>query len=247
MDAMIFAAGLGTRLRPLTNDRPKALVEVGGVTMLERVASRLIQAGAERIVINTHHFPEKIEELVRAKHGFGVDVRISHEPGAPLDTGGGLQHAAHHFRRDRPILLHNCDVATDLDLRALYRAHSHHAASDGALATLAVLPPSPERYLVFDDHGFLGYAPRSGGQDVLAREAAGGIRRFDFAGIHVVAPELLDTLDGDGPFSIIFHYLRLSREGHRIAHHEQPGVQWIDIDTHEKLAQAEAARAFGPG
>lgn len=240
MDAMIFAAGLGTRLRPLTNDRPKALVEFGGMTILERVARRLIDAGADHIVINTHHFPEKIEALVREKDGFGVDVRLSHEPGEPLDTGGGLQQAAPLFRRDRPILLHNCDVVSDIDLAGLYHAH---ASSDNVMATLAVLPPSLERYLVFDDNGFLGYAPRSGGDDVLARPVAGTRRNFDFAGIHVVSPALLDTLDQDGPHSIIFHYLRLSREGHRIAAHDQPGVHWVDIGTHEKLAEAQ--RLFG--
>jgi N-acetyl-alpha-D-muramate 1-phosphate uridylyltransferase len=119
MDAMIFAAGLGTRLRPLTNDRPKALVEVGGLTMLERVARRLIEAGADRIVINTHHFPGRIEELVREREGFGVDVRISYEPDQPLDTGGGLQQATPLFHGDRPILLHNCDVVSDFDLARL--------------------------------------------------------------------------------------------------------------------------------
>jgi NDP-sugar pyrophosphorylase family protein len=240
MDAMIFAAGLGTRLRPLTDDRPKALVEIDGVSILERVARRVVEAGADRIVINTHHFPERIEELVAQRNGFGVDVRISHEPGAPLDTGGGLQQAAPHFRRDRPILLHNCDVISDIDLRALYDAH---ASDDDAIATLAVLPPSPERYLVFDDGGFVGYAPRGGGADVLAREITGTRLHRDFAGIHVVAPELLDTLDGTGAYSIIFHYMRLVREGERIAQFEQPGVRWIDIGTHEKLAEAQ--RVFG--
>jgi NDP-sugar pyrophosphorylase family protein len=242
MDAMIFAAGLGTRLRPLTDDRPKALVEVGGVPMLERVARRLIQAGADRIVVNVHHFPEKIEALVRERDGFGVDVRISREPDAPLDTGGGLQRAAHLFRGDRPILLHNCDVASTFDLRALHDAHAGNdaaASAGGAMATLAVLPPSPQRYLVFDDDGFCGYAPRNGGDDVLARPPRGATRHQDFAGIHVVSPRLLETLDGDGAYSIIFHYLRLAREGHRIADFRQPGVRWTDIGTHEQLALAQ--------
>ena len=246
MDAMIFAAGLGTRLRPLTNDRPKALVEFGGMTILERVARRLIEAGADRIVINTHHFPERIEELVRERDSFGVDVRLSHERGEPLDTGGGLQRARPLFRGDRPILLHNCDVVSDFDLRELYETHQSRDAAPpggGAIATLAVLPPSPERYLIFDDEGFCGYAPRSGGDDVHARPLAGEAVHRDFAGIHVVSPELLHTLDGDGAFSIIFHYMRLAREGQRIGRFEQPGVHWIDVGTHEKLAQAQ--RMFG--
>lgn len=243
---MIFAAGLGTRLRPLTNDRPKALVEFGRMTMLERVARRLIDAGADRIIINTHHFPERIEALVREKRGFGVDVRLSHEPGEPLDTGGGLQRARPLFRGDRPILLHNCDVVSDFDLRALYDAHqSRDVATPGgdAIATLAVLPPSPERYLVFDDDGFCGFAPRGGGEPVLARPVSGEATHRDFAGIHVVSPELLDTLHGEGAYSIIFHYMRLVRERRRIARVEQEGVHWLDIGTHEKLA--EAGRLFG--
>lgn len=239
MDAMIFAAGLGTRLRPLTNDRPKALVEIGGVTMLERVARRLIDAGADRIVINTHQFPERIEELVRERENFGVDVRISYEPDEPLDTGGGLQQAIPLFHGDRPVLLHNCDVVSDVDLAALYSGHEENAERDGALATLAVLPPSPERYLIFDDVGLCGFAPRGGGDDVLARTPEGETLRRDFTGIHVVAPELLDTLEGDAPYSIMNHYLRLVRDGARIARYEQPGAQWIDIGSHEKLAEAQ--------
>jgi NDP-sugar pyrophosphorylase family protein len=240
MDAMIFAAGLGTRLRPLTNDRPKALVEVGGVTILERVARRLIDAGADRIIINTHHFPERIAAHVRERDGFGVDVRISHEPDEPLDTGGGLWQAAPLFRRDAPILLHNCDVISDIDLRALYAAHEQDTT---AIATLAVLPPSPERYLVFDSAGLCGYAPRGGGDEVLARATAGETRRRDFTGIHVIAAELLDTLGDDGPYSIMNHYLKLARAGRRIGRYEQPGAHWLDIGSHEKLADAQ--RLFG--
>jgi NDP-sugar pyrophosphorylase family protein len=235
MDAMIFAAGLGTRLRPLTNDRPKALVEIGGVTILERVARRLIDAGADRLVINAHHFPDRIEETVRARGSFGVEVHVSIERDAPLDTGGGLQYARHFFRRDAPIFLHNCDVFSDVDLRALYAGHRR---DPHALATLAVLPPSAERYLIFDADGLCGFSPRAGGDDVLARPPAGEPQRRDFTGIHVVSPELLDTLDADPPYSIINHYLRLAGEGRRIARYEQPGVHWIDIGSHEKLERA---------
>src|SRR5919109_2511750 len=107
MDAMIFAAGRGTRLQPLTHELPKALIEIGGVPMLERVARRLVAAGADRLVINTHPFPEQIVEFVREREGFGVEVHFSHEPDEPLETGGGLRQAAPLFRRDAPFLLHN--------------------------------------------------------------------------------------------------------------------------------------------
>jgi NDP-sugar pyrophosphorylase family protein len=240
MDAMIFAAGLGTRLRPLTDRKPKALVELGGTPILERVARRLIDAGADRLIINTHHFAELIDEFVKRRDGFGVEVHLSHEPDEPLDTAGGLSHAASLFRRDQPFLLHNCDVMSDIDLRAL---HAAHLAGD-AMATLAVLPPSAERYLLFDDQGLCGYSPRGGGDDVFSRDPVGTELRRDFAGIHVVSPELLDTLPAPRPYSIILHYLELTRQRHRIGLYEQPGARWIDIGSHEKL---EAARVeFAP-
>ena len=236
MDAMIFAAGLGTRLRPLTDDRPKALVEIGGVPILEIVARRLIAAGADRLIINTHWHGGMIADFVHAKGGFGVDVRISHEPDAPLDTGGGLACAATHFRRDKPFLLHNCDVISDVDLEGLYAAH---VAGD-AIATLAVLPPSPERYLAFDDAGLCGYGPRGGGDQVLCREVNGTVQRFDFTGIHAASPALLDSLPPTGSYSIMDHYLRLARAGTPVKPWLQPDAHWIDIGTHEKLAEAES-------
>jgi N-acetyl-alpha-D-muramate 1-phosphate uridylyltransferase len=242
MDAMIFAAGLGTRLRPLTNSIPKALVDVGGIAILEHVARRLVAAGADRLIINTHPFPEQIRDYVAARDDFGVEVRFSHEPDAPLDTAGGLRQAAPLFRGDAPFFLHNCDVFTTIDLGALYRTHVE--ARDQRVATLAVLPPSPERYLIFDDAGLCGYAPRGGGNDVLARPLHGELRRQDFTGVHVAAPALLDTLRTEEvPASIIDHYLGLARAGSRIAPAEQAGATWIDIGTSGKLDAARARYA----
>lgn len=234
MEAMIFAAGLGTRLRPLTNDRPKALVEVDGTPILALVGQRLVEAGADRLVINAHHFLDRIRDFVR-QHDFGVEVLLSEEPDAPLDTGGGLAQAAPLFRGNAPVLLHNCDVLSTVDLRALYETQ----LNGNALATLAVLPGSDERYLIFDDAGLCGYAPRGGGADVCSRDPVGEPRRRDFTGIHVVSPELLATLQ-PGAYSIINHYLALTRAGQRVAMYEQPGVEWLDIGSHEKLAVATA-------
>jgi NDP-sugar pyrophosphorylase family protein len=235
MDAMIFAAGLGTRLQPLTLELPKALVEVGGVPMLERVARRLVAAGADRLVINTHPFPERIVEFVRERAAFGVEVRFSHEPDEPLDTGGGLRQAAPLFRREAPFFLHNCDVLSDIDLAALYTAHT---SDDAALVTLATLPPGAQRYLIFDDLGLCGYAPRGGGADVLVRAPDGTPRRREFAGIHVVAPRLLELLPPAHTFSIVSLYLTLAARGERIAVYEQDHARWIDIGSPDKLARA---------
>lgn len=233
---MILAAGLGTRLRPLTNDVPKALVDIGGMPMIEHVARRLIDAGAHRLIINTHPHAGLIREFVRERDGFGVDVVFSHEPDAPLDTAGGLRHARALFRADEPFFLHNCDIYTNVDLRALYDAHM--AAADERIATLAVLPPSLERFLIFDSHGLCGFGPRGGGDPVQVRRPDGAAHRRDFAGIHVCAPDLLDAIEREPAPSIITHYLRLAGTGVRIERHDDLAASWIDIGTHEKLAVA---------
>ena len=242
MDAMIFAAGLGTRLRPLTHRTPKALIEVGGVPMLERVARRLIAAGADRLIINTHAFPDRIVQFVRARGDFGVEVHFSHEPHEPLDTGGGLREAAPLFYRTAPCFLHNCDVVSDIDLSALYAAH----ANDGvAIATLAVLPAHETRYLLFDAHGLCGYAPRQGGADVLVRTAVDEPRCFHFSGIHTISPEHLERLPSTRVFSIITWYLQLAAQGERVAPFDAGDAYWVDIGSPEKLAHANEHFAGG--
>jgi NDP-sugar pyrophosphorylase family protein len=237
MDAMIFAAGHGTRLRPLTNEIPKALVEVNGAPMLERVARRLVDAGADRLIVNTHPFADRIVEFVTSRNGFGVEVEFSHEPDEPLDTGGGLRQASPLLRRDAPFFLHNCDVLSDIDRPGLYAAH---AADGSAIATLAVLPASAERYLLFDDHGLCGYAPRGGGEDVLVREPASAPERKDFAGIHVASTELLHRLPETRVFSIVWTYLDCAARGERVAGFACDDARWIDIGSPEKLARAAA-------
>src|SRR5690606_23510955 len=129
---------------------------------------------------------------------------------------------------------HNCDVFSTIDLGALYRAH---AGSRDTLVTLAVLPPSAERYLIFDRHGLCGYAPRGGGEPVHVRSPEDRVEKRDFSGIHVASPALLDTLDDGAAPNIISHYLHLARSGTRIGMYDQPGAEWIDIGTHEKLAR----------
>lgn len=238
MDAMILAAGLGTRLRPLTDRTPKPLLRLGGVPLLERIARRLVAAGADRLIINTHHHAAQIERFVAERDGFGVDVRFSPEPDAPLDTGGGLWQAREHFRGDAPLFLHNGDILTDAPLRSLYDAHT---ASD-ALATLAVRPPQEHRYLLFDDRGLLGYSPRGGGAERMVRGATGEVQRHDFAGIHVIAPRLFELISERGIFSIVDVYLRLARAGERIAAFPIDGV-WLDIGTPERLEEADRIAA----
>lgn len=234
MDAMILAAGLGTRLRPLTYEVPKALVDVGGEPVLEKVARRVVAAGAERIVINVSPHADMIRAYIEERDGWGRDVRVSEEPDGPLETGGGLLKAASLFRGDRPILIHNADILTDVDLTALYGAHD-----DGALATLATRAAESDRYLMFDEAGLLGFAYE--GEEKAAREAEGDVRRRDYLGVAVVAPRLLRLFEESGKFSIFTPLMRLIREGERVTEFEADGARWADIGTHEQLEEAREA------
>ena len=236
LDALIFAAGLGTRLGPIGQSTPKALLEVGGVTMLERTVRRVAEAGADLVVVNVHHHAEAIERFL-ADHDLGVEIRISHEPDRPLETGGGLWHARDRFRRDRPILLHNVDVITDADLGAMVAAHARRAP----LATLAVQERETPRRLLFDEQGLFGREDR---RDPARREEGrppgGEVRSVAFAGIHVCSPALLDLLTERGAFPILSAYLRLAAAGHRILPWSFAG-QWLEIGNAERL---DAARAM---
>ena len=238
MDAFILAAGLGTRLRPLTYDVPKALVEVGGRPLLAHTADRLIAAGADRLIVNISALADKIRQYVEARGGLGAETLLSEEPGAPLETGGGLLKAAPLFRKDAPFFIHNADILTDLDLRALYAAHLD-AQDTPPLATLAVRDVTTDRYLLFDDRGLLGYA--YGGEEHQRRTPEGAVTRYDFCGVHVVAPRLFELFEEEGTFSIMRTYLRLTQQGERIVPHHIGDARWIDVGTHERLAEAEAA------
>jgi NDP-sugar pyrophosphorylase family protein len=237
MDAMILAAGLGTRLGAITERTPKALVDVAGASALERVARRLIEAGADRLIINAHHHANQLIEHVRGHDGFGVETAFSLEPDAPLETGGGLLHAAGLFRRDAPFFLHNVAVVSGADLRAMYEAH----LEPGALVTLAVSRRTTSRYLLFDDHGLCGRLDR---RDAVQGEAplhGSEPDQFAFAGIHVISPRLLDMIDERGAFSIMDVYLRLADGGEKIVPFDVSGSEWLEIGTPERLEAARRA------
>lgn len=236
---MILAAGLGTRLQPLTNHTPKALVRVGEAPMLEHVARRLVAAGATRLIVNVHHHADQVQAFIEAQDGFGVEVRVSVEPEHRLETGGGLKHAKPLFEQTTPFFLHNVDVFTDMDLGTLYEVH----AASGSLATLAVRPPATHRYLLFDAAGHLcGYAYN--GEEQLVLKPDGPVHALDFCGIQVVSPRIFDLMTETGVFSIISVYLRLAQEGEHIEAHHVPEARWIDIGTPERL---EAARDLVAG
>ena len=233
---MILAAGLGTRLRPLTNHTPKPLIPVGGVPMLERVARRLIAAGADRLIVNVSHLGEQIGAYLRERDGFGVEWHVSPEPGAPLETGGALVLAEPLLRKDAPFFLHNADILTDLPLRAMYESHERSAA----LATLAVMERETKRHLLFDDRGLMGRTDAAKELDLRVREAAGPVRKLAFGGVHVISPRIFGLLTERGAFSILAPYLRLAEAGEVILPFRVDDFHWIDIGSPQQLQAAHA-------
>ncbi len=240
MKAMILAAGVGSRLRPLSLEVPKALLEVGGVPMIERVIRRLKTAGVTQVVVNLFHLGERIVEFLASKDDFGLRIEFAREAEL-LDTGGGLRNAAWFFDDGRPFFLHNVDVLSDIDLAEALRFHREA----GALAALAVQKRPSGRQLLFDPDGQL--CGRESPEGVAW--AAGPVRDAEalaFTGIHVIDPAIFPKITETGAFPIIRTYLRLAGEGERIVAYRADGRYWQDIGTPAKLAEARR-RAEGPG
>lgn len=248
MKAMIFAAGLGTRLRPLTDTMPKALVPVDGVPLLRRVATRLIDAGVSELVINTHHFAEQIASYVAAGQGFGVPVHLSPEPEQLLETGGGILHARRFLEGGGPFLVHNVDILSNLDLRRFIAE-----ARPEALATLVVSPRKTSRYFLFDEGTRL-----VGWTDLRTGEVRtpfpgldpGRCRALAFAGIHLVSDRIFSVMDAygmEGRFSIVDFYLRAAAE-HPIYGYVPDGLRIVDVGKLDSLEAAAAlVRGLGDG
>lgn len=244
MKAMILAAGLGTRLRPLTNDRPKALVEVAGRTLLEITLARLREFGVSEVIVNVHHFADLVVEYLRTNDNFGMRIEISREE-ILLDTGGGLKKAAWFFledssRIDEPFILHNVDVISTIDLKRMIQFHRQH----WALATLAVQQRETSRYLLFDND--LRLCGRLSGPDHQADFTKNSkeleLHALAFAGIHVISPRLLslmEVMNEEGAFSIISAYLRLGELGHKIVGFRADEYYWRDLGRAENIRQAE--------
>lgn len=232
-DAMILAAGFGRRLQPLTDEVPKALIAVGGLTQLERTLRALEAAGADRVVVNTHHHAALIEAAIERREG-GAEIVVSREEPRPLETGGGLRAARDRFRGDRPILVHNVDVITSFDLPSLVDAHR----TGGVVATLAVQERAASRYLLFDEDGLQGRLDVRTGVREDARPQRGSLRRLAFTGVHVVGPDVFRHMTVDGPFSITDFYLELAGEGERFRAADLTGMEWYEIGTPERLAAA---------
>jgi NDP-sugar pyrophosphorylase family protein len=237
MKAMILAAGLGTRLQPLTNDRPKALVEVAGRTLLEITLARLRACGVSQVIINVHHFADMVVEYLQANDNFGMRIEVSREE-TLLDTGGGLKKAAWFFleRAAEAFILHNVDVLSTIDLRRMVQFHSEHQS----LATLAVQERETARYLLFDQYVQLcGRQAGREGKPELVRPSPQA-QALAFCGIHVISPRLLAMLTEEGAFSIISAYLRLAAQGERILAFRADEYYWRDLGRPENVAQVAA-------
>jgi NDP-sugar pyrophosphorylase family protein len=228
--AMVFAAGVGSRLRPLTDHLPKALIEVGGRPLLELVLERLAQHGVDSAVVNVHHHPDQVEAFLRSGR-IRIPVALSREPEL-LDTGGGLKNAASLLAGREPVFVHNVDVLSAIDLGAMYAQH----VESGALATLAVQWRATGRALLFDPDGRLaGWEEAPGGRREWTGPPSPDVERMGFCGIHVVSPDLPERLPGAGAFPIVGAYLQLAREGAEIRAFRADSVFWADVGSPEKL------------
>ncbi len=238
MKAMVLAAGLGTRLRPLTDHRPKALVEVAGRTLLEIALTRLRTFGIREVIINVHHLAGMIADFLKAHGNFGMRIEISREE-LLLDTGGGLKKAGWFFleegeNKDEPFLLHNVDVIGTLDFGEMVKEHRQKKA----LATLAVQMRETSRYLLFDEKSQLCGRRIVRQQKEEIVRAAEHPEALAFTGIHVISPPLLRMMTEDGAFSIIDLYLRLAGMGETIQGFRADRYYWRDLGKLDQVQQA---------
>lgn len=235
MKAMIFAAGLGTRLKPITNDRPKALAEIQGTTLLEIIIRRLKNNGFDEIILNVHHFANKVLEFLESKNNFGINLQVSDETGELLDTGGGLKKASWFFDDGKPFLVHNVDTLTDVDLMDFYQYH----AQNSALATLLVRHRPGSRFFLFnEDHRLCGWENVLTNEKILTSNQTSRLEQIAFSCLHVIDPKIFSMIEEEGCFSIIDVYLRLARNQQILGYVDNTSY-WLDVGTPEKLMKGE--------
>jgi MurNAc alpha-1-phosphate uridylyltransferase len=235
MKAMILAAGRGTRLQPLTSDRPKALIEISGIALLEHIIRRLKSFGFHDIVINVHHFPDQIIKFLESKKNFGINIKISDERQKLLDTGGGLKKAAGLLQSREPILIHNVDVLSHIPLQSLIVEH----LTSGALATLAVSQRESRRFLIFDqDNQLIGWQNTITGEIKGKTSGEKATKKLAFSGISIISQKILRMLPAEEVFPLIDLYLNLCQH-YPIRAYEHEAAQFLDVGKPEQLAKAE--------
>ena len=233
MKAMIFAAGLGTRLRPLTNNIPKALVPLNGIPLLELTIRRLKYYGFNEIIINVHHFADKIMAFLEEKNNFDIEIYISNEEKILLDTGGGLKNAA-WFLKDEPFLVVNADIVTSLNLAEIVKFHQEHSF----LATLAVQTRESSRQMMFNDQNLLsGWRNHQTGEEIISRQIENPTF-YSFSGIHVINPEIFELMPEEEIFPIMPFYLTVA-SNKQIGAFDHSDDIWEDVGKLNAIEKTE--------
>lgn len=235
MKAMILAAGLGTRLKPFTDKHPKALALVNDKTILQRNIEYLAKFGIKEVIVNVHHFPEQIIDLIKTNNGFGSKISFSDETGEVLETGGGIKKAAWFFEESKePFVVINVDILTDMNLGNMILQHK----KENPLATLAVTNRKTSRYFLFDRSGNLcGWKNEQSGEQKISRQTDKYIQKA-FSGIHVISPKIFSLMKMTGKFSMVDVYLELART-HTIASFDHSNSKFIDVGKPESIVKAE--------
>jgi NDP-sugar pyrophosphorylase family protein len=235
MKAMIFAAGLGTRLKPFTDNHPKALAEVNKKPLLQRNIEYLKSFGINEFVINVHHYPEQISNFLKSHNNFNSRIFISDETDALLETGGGLKKASSFLKDKDPFVVMNVDMLTNLDLGNMIKFHS----SKKSLATLAVTERATSRYFLFNQKNELcGWENTKTNEQKIIRNETPLIQKA-FSGIHIIEPQIFDLMKREGKFSMVDVYLELCNQ-HVISGYDHSSDLLIDVGKPESVLQAES-------
>lgn len=231
---MILAAGIGSRLKHLTKNTPKALIKFKEKTLLEILIEKLKSQDIKDIIINVHHHSQQIIDFVHSKDSFDINIQFSVEDEL-LDTGGGLKKAAWFFEDDKPFLLHNVDVISNIDIKSFTGFHN----SAQALVSIAVRSRKTSRYFLFDEENNLcGWMNESTGEHKIVKSSAAGLVPFSFMGIHIISPEVFKYFLKEDKFSIVDFYLNIAAE-QKILGFRADKFFWIDCGRPENLEQAE--------
>ncbi len=231
MKAMILAAGFGTRLKPLTNNKPKALIEIRGKTLLEIAINKLKQEGFTDIIINVHHFANQIIDFLQENNNFNINIQISNESEILLNTGGGIYNAKWFFENEKEFLVYNVDIISDINLKELYNFH----IKSNAIATLAVKNRKTSRQLLFDkDKNLCKWKNVINGEEKISRTTNSELFPFAFSGIHVIDTSIFNLIKERGEFSIIDVYLRLAAE-YQIKYYNHKNTSWKDMGKYEHV------------
>ena len=233
MRAMILAAGLGTRLQPLTENLPKALVKIRGKTLIEIAINNLVRNGFDEIIINVHHFAKQVINFIK-QNDFNADITISNESDKLLDTGGGLKKASQFFKDGKPFLLYNVDIISDLNLQSVYQAN----IKSNSIAALSVRKRESSRYLLFNSKNILCGWKNTTTEELISNCNIELLEEFAFSGIQIIDPKIFTLMPDDEVFSMIDLYLHIMKDNKIIAHIDNDSF-WLDVGKTESLKIAE--------